>query len=135
MKEFLHKNKVLIVGLLSAIALPVYELIQKGETSAKVIAMSAAVALTAYLSRNLRGQWGTIAGIIGTMLATYITQDQTGQPISWAQIVLQGVILFLAASSAPAKSVGYEQAPVIAQAKQEGEKAVPTIAPPPPEKP
>lgn len=135
MKEFFIKNKVLIIGLLSAIALPVYDLIQKGETSTKVIAMAASVAITSYLARNLRGQWATISGIVGTVLATYITQDQSGQPISWAQLILQGVILFLSASSSPAKSVGYEQTPVIKEAKKEGEAKVPTVAPPQPNTP
>lgn len=133
-QEFFTKNKVLIVGLLSAVILPVYELISKGETSTKVIIMSASVALTAYLARNLRGQWATIAGIIGTVLATYIAQDQSGQPISWAQLILQGVVLFLAASSAPAKSKAYEETPIIKEAKQQAENAVPTIAPPAPQK-
>lgn len=135
MKDFFDKYKVLIIGLLSAIALPIYDLIQKGETSTKVIVMAAAVALTSYLARNLRGQWASIAGIVGTVLATYITQESTGNPISWAQLIMQFVVLFLAALSAPAKSIGYEKAPAIIQAKQEGEQAVPTVAPPPPNSP
>lgn len=126
MKDFLSKNKVLIIGLLSAIALPVYDLIKNGETSTKVLVMSAAVALTSYLSRNLRGQWQTIAATFGTMLATYMTQEAGEQPISWAQIIGQGIILFLAAASAPAKSIGYEKTPVIVAAKEEGEKIAPT---------
>lgn len=132
MNTFFGKYKVLIIGLLSAIALPVYDLIQHGETSTKVIVMAAAAALTAYLSRNLRGQAGTIAAIVGTMLATYVTQDQTGQPISWAQIFLQGVILYLGAASAPPKSRGYEHSDIIMEAKKEGEAIVPTPAPPAP---
>lgn len=126
MKEWFDKNKVLIIGLLSAIALPIYDLISKGETSTKVIVMAAAVALTSYLARNLRGQWQTIAGIVATVLATYIAQEQSGQPISWTQLILQGVILFLGASSSPAKSLGYEKTATIVAAKSEGEKAIPT---------
>lgn len=130
MKEFFDKYKVLIIGLLSAIALPVYELIKNGETSTKVLVMSGAVALTSYLARNLRGQWATIASAVGTMLATYIIQDQTGQPISWAQIIMQGLVLLLAASAPPPKSRGYENTAIIMEAKKEGEIAVPTAAPP-----
>lgn len=133
MKEFFDKNKVLIIGLLSAIALPVYELLKNGETSTKVLVMSGAVALTSYLARNLRGQWATIAGAVGTMLATYIIQDQTGLPISWAQIIMQGLVLLLAASAPPPKSRGYESTAIIMEAKKEGEIAVPTPAPPPTE--
>lgn len=129
--EWFTKNKVLIIGLASAIALSLYELVSKGETSTKVFIVSAAVAITSFLSRNLRGQWQTIAAIIGTVLATYIAQDQTGN-VSWAQLFLQGIILFLGASSSPAKSIGYEKTPVIAEAKKEGEQIAPTVAPPKP---
>ena len=132
MKDFFNKNKVLIIGLLSAIALPIYDLVSSGETSLKVCVMAGLVALTSYLARNLRGQWATIAGAVGTMLATYITQDQSGQPISWAQIILQGVVLLLAATAPPAKSRGYEHTEVIVEAKAAGEAATPTLAPPQP---
>lgn len=130
--DWFTKNKVLIIGLASAIALPVYELISKGDTSSKIIITAVAVALTSYLARNLRGQWQTIASIVGTVLATYIVQDQTGN-VSVAQLIMQFIILFLGASSAPAKSIGYEHTPVIMEAKKEGESIVPTPAPPPAE--
>lgn len=129
---FLHKNKVIIIGLLSAVALPVYDLINKGETSVKVLVMAGAVALTSYVARNMRGQWATIASSVGTMLATYLTQSETGQPVTWVQLIGQGILLILGASAPPIKSIGYEQTKVISQAEAAGEKAVPTIAPPPP---
>lgn len=132
LQEWFTKNKVLIIGLLSAVILPIYDLISKGETSTKVIIMAAAVALTAYLARNLRGQWQTIAGIVGTVLATYIAQQTSGQSVSWLQLIMQAVVLFLAASSSPAKSIAYERTPVIAEAKRQAEAAVPTTAPPKP---
>lgn len=119
-QEWFTKNKVLVIGLLSAIALPIYDLISKGETSTKVIIMSASVALTSYLARNLRGQWQTIFTIIGTVLATYIAQDQTGT-VSIAQLIMQAIVLYLGASASPAKSIGYEKAPVIEAAKKEGD--------------
>lgn len=133
--DWFTKNKVLIIGLLSAIALPVYDLVSKGVTSTMDIAMAGAVALTAYLSRNLRGQWQTIATAVGTVLATYLTQQSTGHPISGFQLVMQFIVLFLGASAAPAKSIGYEKTSVIMEAKKEGETIVPTAAPPPPPDP
>lgn len=129
--NFLKANKVLIFGLLLSIILPIYELISKGETSLKVLVVAAGGALTAFLARNLRGQWATIAGIFGTMLATYVTQDQLGHTISWTQIILQGIVLFLTSQMPAAKSIAYEQTPTIMKAKQQAENAVPTIAPPP----
>lgn len=119
-QDWFTKNKVLIIGLLSAIALPIYDLISKGETSTKVIVMAGAVALTSYLSRNLRGQWQSIATIVGTVLATYIAQEQAGA-VSWAQLIMQAIVLYLGASASPAKSVGYEKTPIIVEAKKEGD--------------
>lgn len=132
METWFNKHKVLIIGLLMAIALPINDLITTGETSKKVIIISAATAALAFLSRNIRGQWATIIGLIGTTLATYLTMVQTGQQISWSQIVLQFVIAVLAAIAPPAKSRGYENTPLIATAKKEGERLTPTSAPPQP---
>lgn len=129
--SWFHKNKVLLIGLLSAIALPLYDLVSKGETSVKILTVAFLAAATSYLARNLRGQVATILGIVGTIVATYFT-DTTTNPISWAQITLQAVILYLAAVTPPAKSVGYERTTEIKKAKRQGEILVPTLAKPQP---
>lgn len=126
-----HKNKVLLIGLISSIALPLYYLINTGETSIKVIVVATLAALTSFLARNLRGQVATISGIVGTILATYFT-DALDHPISWGQIILQAIVLYLAALTGPAKSVGYERTPEILAATKEGERLVPTLASPKP---
>lgn len=131
MQEFLNKYKVLIVGLLMAVALPLQEIIVHGAASTQVLVFAAFTAALSYVARNFRGQWATIAGLLGTTLATYITM-QTAGAVSWSQLVLQFVISILAALTPPAKSRGYENTPEIKLAKQEGEVAVPTSAEPKP---
>lgn len=129
--NFFNKYKVIILGLLSAIALAVSELIKGGESSTKVLILAGMIAAASFLANNIRGQWASIAGLFGTALTTYLTMQQTGS-VSWAQLVLTFVIGLLAILAAPAKSRGYETTPTIAQAKSEGEQAAPTVVPPKP---
>lgn len=131
MKSFFNKYKVLIIGLLTAVALPLNDLITTGETSAKVLAFASVTALLSYAARNFRGQWATIAGFLGTTVATYLTMQENGS-VSWAQLVLQLLLQLLAAAAPPAKSRGYENTDLIESAKQKGELAVPTSAHPKP---
>lgn len=130
LSEWFTKNKVLIIGLLSAIVMPIYDLIKQGHTSTNTVILTAAIAITAYFARNLRGQWQTIFGILATVVANYAVQAGTGQPIKWWELILGGIALFLSASAPPAKSVGYEKTPVIVEAKKAGEEIAPTPVPP-----
>ena len=118
MKPFWDKHKVFIVGLLSAVALALNELMTSGEVSAKILAYAGFIAALSYLSKNLRGQWATITGIVLTALATYIEQERMGT-VTWRQIILQATIALLAAIAPPPKSIEYEKSPTIVQAKEE----------------
>ena len=131
MQDFLNKYKVLIIGLLMAVALPVQELISTGTTSTRVLVFASFTAALSYIARNFRGQWATIFGLLGTTLATYISMYNNGT-VSWEQLILGFVIALLAALTPPAKSRGYENTPEIKAAKKEGEIAVPTSADPKP---
>lgn len=124
-QSFFQANKVLIIGLLTAIALAVNELVIKGESSTKVLIYAAGLAAASFLSNNLRGQWASIAGIFGTGLLTYITMEQNGH-VSWLQLLGQAVVAFLAIVAPPAKSRGYEHSNPIEQAKSEGERLKPS---------
>lgn len=134
-QSWFMENKVLIIGLVSAIALPAYDLIKSGETSLRMILFAVFVGATGFLARNLRGQSATIAGILGTVLATFAAEIQTGRTIPWGQLAMQVLILYLAATSAPPKSKGYEQTDVIKEAKREGEAMQPSPAAVKPETP
>lgn len=122
---FFNDNKVMIVGLLSAVALALNEIFVKGDYNTKALVFSAFIAALSFLANNLRGQWSTIAGILGTSLSTYLTMDQTGT-ISWPQLILQAVIAILAVVAPPAKSRGYEHTTTIENAKYQGERIKPT---------
>jgi uncharacterized membrane protein YhhN len=124
MKQFFSKNKVLLFGLLSAVIIPLHELYAHGQVSIKVAVFAVFTAGLTWAARNLRGQWATIAGLLGTAVSTYITMDQNGS-ISWPQLILQFVIAVLAAVAPPAKSLGYEKSDVIESAKLQGEKIEP----------
>lgn len=125
MKQFFLKNKVLIVGLLSAVLLAVSELVKGGEASIKMLVFSGVIAALTFLARNLRGQIATMSALFGNALAAFLTQSQTGH-VEWSQLVLQTLISLLGALSAPAKSLGYEKTDTILDAKKEGEVIQPT---------
>lgn len=123
--NFWNNNKVLIIGLLSAVALALNEIFVKGDYNTKALVFAAFIAALSFLANNLRGQWATIAGILGTTIATYVTMDQTGN-VSWPQLIMQAVIALLAVVAPPAKSRGYEHTVTIEGARYQGERKVPT---------
>lgn len=125
MKSFFMKNKVLIVGLLSAILLAVSEVVKGNEASIKMLVFSGLIAAASFLARNIRGQAGTIIGLFGNALAAWLGQLETGS-VQYSQLVLQLIISVLAVLSAPAKSLGYEKTDAIVDAKKEGEKIAST---------
>lgn len=127
MKEWILKNKVVIIGLLSACLLAVSELVKGGNASVQVLIFSGLIAGASWVARNLRGQWATIIGIFGNALAAYLTQQETGN-VSYAQLLLQFIVSLLAVIAAPAKSIGYEQSATITEAIKEGEVIQPTMA-------
>ena len=130
MKIWFNNYKVLILGFISAIAMPLYELQTTGQTSPKILLLAASTAAITWISRNLRGQWFTIAGLVGSSLITALTDGV----INWRAVVLQILIQIIGVALPPAKSVGYERTAIIMETKKEGEQAVPTEAPPAPNK-
>lgn len=133
MKKFtwFYENKVAILGTIGAVAATVYDYLSNGETSVKIMVFAALATATSFLANKLRGQAATLCSVLGTLFASVLANTPE-TPISWIQIVLQGLILFIGANTGPAKSVGYERSSEIKQAKQEGERLVPTLVPPKP---
>jgi hypothetical protein len=124
-QNWFYQNKVVIVGLLTAVLLAVQEAMKAGESSIKVFVFAGILAAISFLANNLRGQVATIIGIVGTAISTYVTMDQTGS-VSWSQIVLQTMLALLAVFAPPAKSKGYEYTQTIQQAKTQGERIKPS---------
>ena len=130
---FFSQYKVMIIGLLLSLFGPVNDLLTTGETSTKVLIVAGIGGLITWIARNMRGQWQTLGGIAQLVFGTYLSISSQG-PITKAQIaqiIVQALIAYLAASTGPMKSRGYEHAHAIVSAKQEGENLSPTIAPPP----
>lgn len=123
--NFLLKNKVVIIGVLTAIALAVSELVKGGDASIKVIVFSGIIAGASWIARNLRGQAATIIGLVGNAVAAYLTMMENGT-VSYAQLIIQFLVSFLAVLAAPPKSAGYEKAEPIVAAKKEGEAIQPS---------
>lgn len=116
---WLNKNKVLLIGLLAAVALPINDLLTQGQTSKKVLVFAGVTALLSFAARNLRGQWATIAGLIGTTVTYYLTMDNTGN-IEWSKIIMFFIVQALAIVAPPAKNRDYEHADTIVEAKENG---------------
>lgn len=132
--NFFNKWKVLIIGMLLSIFGPVNDIITTGTTSVKVLIIAAIGGLISYIATDMRGQIQTIAGVFQLSLGTYLTMSSAG-PITRlqiAQIIVQTAIAYLAASTGPMKSRGYEHSPIIVEAKKEGNELYPTVAPPNP---
>lgn len=124
-QNWFYQNKVVILGLLTAVLLAVQEAMKAGESSTKVFVFAGILAAISFLANNLRGQVATIIGIVGTAVSTYVTMDQTGS-VSWSQIVLQTMLALLAVFAPPAKSKGYEHTNTIQSAKAQGERIKPS---------
>lgn len=131
MNAFFDKYKVVILGLLISILQPLLEFITTNGITAKGVILCVIGAAFSWFARNFRGQFQTIVGILQLALGNYVG----GQALTTAvivQIVLQIIIAYLAASTSPIKSRGYEHTEIVVEAKREGEILVPTIAPPEP---
>lgn len=124
-QTFFQRNKVLLLGLLGSIGLALSAFVGQQAIEVKPLAYAVLTAALSYLANNLRGQWVSVAGIFGTLLSTYITMEQTGT-ISWQQLILQGIVAFIAVVAPPAKSRGYEHTDEIVMAKVKGEQIAPT---------
>lgn len=127
MGTFFEKYKVVIFGVLAAVALAVNELVGAGEANTKVLIYAAAMAALSFLANSLRGQWATIIGVVLTSFATYLTMEQNGD-VSWVQLIGSLLAALLAVFAPPAKSRGYENTTTIVQAKQQGEAITPSAA-------
>lgn len=133
MKEFWNKNKVFILGLLSAIAVAITPFVQDADQSDAVkwstVGFAVLMAILAYLAKSWRGQGLSILGIVGNIAGvatTLLTQGtQVNSKTFYLQLILQTFLAILAAAAPDPKSRGYEQTDTIKDAKREGEAIQP----------
>jgi len=119
MKKFFNDNKVLIFGLLAAVAMTVQQYTEAGPVDYKVLALAAVIAAIGFLAKNLRGQWATILLSVLPSLGIILTNVQSHVPISWSQIIASAAIAIGGVFAPPTKSLNYEKAPEIVVAKQQ----------------
>ena len=133
MKEFWIKNKVFILGLLSAIAVAITPFTQTAEQSEEVkwtaVGYAVLTAVLSYLARNWRGQGLSILGFVGNAAGVAATLLLKGGDLNnqtfIIQLLLQSLLTGIAAAGADPKSRGYEKTEIIQEAKKQGEEIQP----------
>ena len=127
MKQFWIENKVFVLGLIGAILIVLQQFTDIDRLSYKALAFAVILAGLSYVAKEWRGQTTSMIGIICTVLTTIITTYQSGESISYLQIIIQVLGLFLATQSPDAKSRGYEHSDIVMEAKKEGELLNPAL--------
>lgn len=131
--NFWNKNKVFILGLLSALAVAITPFVQDANQSEEVkwstVGFAALMAILAYLAKSWRGQGLSILGIVGNIAAvatTLLTQGtQVNSKNFYLQLILQTFLAILAAAAPDPKNRGYEQQPAIKDAKLQADAEKP----------
>jgi hypothetical protein len=129
--SFWKKNQVLIAGLVSSITIALQQFLAEPVIDWKVVGMAVIMAVVSVLGKEWRGKPLSLIGLIGVGAYSFYTVKTTGQ-FSWDKFIITFVLGALAMSASSPKSIGYEYADAIKQAKKEGEIDVPTpLAPKP----
>lgn len=123
---FWNKYKVFILGMLGAIALAIepFATNASDDVKWKVVGFAALVGTLSYFAKEWRGQGMSILGILGNVSGVFVTVWNTGH-FTWNQFILQIILAILTAAAPDPKSRGYENTPVIKEAKKEGEQINP----------
>jgi hypothetical protein len=117
-QTWFNKNKVLFIGLLGSVAVALQAFVGQEATDWKVVGFAVFTAILSYFANNLRGQWVTILGVMGTLASTVFTSISTGVPLHWNQVFIQAVVAVIAVVSPPPKDRAYEHDPTIMAAKE-----------------
>lgn len=119
-QNFWDKNKVFLLGLLSAIAIALQPIIAGQPISWPAIGMAAGLAVLSYLAKEWRGQGMSLLGILGVAAEAVLTQINSGT-FSWDKAALSIFVAIAFAVAPDPKSRGYENTTVIKDAKKQGE--------------
>lgn len=117
MQTFLHANKVFLLGLLGAIGTVLEQYMGEATVNYRVIAFAVVIAGLSYAANNLRGQYISILGVLGTSLATVATGLSNGNTVQWPQLILSTLVAVIAVVAPAAKPLSYESNPTIVAAK------------------
>lgn len=116
MKAFFLKNKVFLLGLLSAIAV-VWQEAASVTVDYKAIALASGLAVLSFIANAWRGAGITITGIIGILATVFINNYTAGAHINWMQVIGAFITAILAAVALPPKQSSYEKDATIEHAK------------------
>lgn len=100
--NFWDKNKVFILGLLSAVVLS-FQQFENRDINLKAIAFAGLIATAGYLGREWHGQGLSITGIIGNAAYVFTTLQQQNS-FTWPQFILQTIILIVTLAAPDPKS-------------------------------
>lgn len=116
LKQILDKYKVLVTAIAASLTLTLQQFIGQPEVSWKAIAVAALLGIAGVVGNYLRGQYVSMAGIIGiaTMAVTEVAQ---GHIINWNQVAISIAVALLALVAPPPKARDYEHDPMIKSAK------------------
>lgn len=117
MKQFLDKYKVLLTGLAAAILVALQQFVGEAEVSWKALAIAVLLAAVGFIGNYLRGQYISMAGLIGVAVMT-ITEIAQGGKVNWPQVAISAAVALLTMVSPPPKPREYEHDPTIVNAKQ-----------------
>lgn len=124
LKTWWAKNKVFVFGGIAAIIEAVVAFTSQETINWVLVGMAALTALAGYLGRTLRGQVGSIVGIIFTLILGILPSLISKTPVDWEHQLLwtlgQIGALFFGLTAPPAKTIGYERTETIKDAKEEG---------------
>lgn len=134
MKKFFADNKVFIIGLITSLCVVGQQYLDEKVADPFIVGFGVAGAIASYFAKNLRGQWGSIIGIGGNMIAVLTQAHITQQPINPWQLIIQAAVAYMGIIASPPKSRSYEKTDTIADAKQEAKEidAAKKVSPPPP---
>lgn len=118
--NWFQTNKVLLFGLLAAVAMAVQQFMTP-PVDYMVLFLAVIVGAIGFLAKNLRGQWATILTSLIPSIGVVFTQAQNHTPISLQLFFTSVAIAVAGVFAPPAKSEAYEQSPTIVQAKKQAD--------------
>ena len=97
-KNFIVKNYVFFVGLLSAIALFLEQAVASGPADIKVILTGGLMVVISYVANKWQAGGVTVTGILGSLAYVFVQLYQNGH-IDWTQFAVLAAAKIIAALS------------------------------------
>lgn len=96
MKNFIQKNAVLVMALVSALTLVLQQAMMNHSTDWKAIGFACFIGVLSVFSNQWQGKGVTVLGIIATLAGTFTTIWKTGT-FTWNEFILSAIVALLTA--------------------------------------